>query len=102
MFPHLFPLGKGHYNAAAGRARGRHRNPLRRADYGKLRLRQPRFRRDPQYLFYLLRDSIERQIDAGIYSSTKIKHTKSTVLASFSELTVPAQGSTVFAHSVQT
>jgi hypothetical protein len=76
MFPELFPQGNGHYGFVCDYAeRLCGRAPIRRADYVRVRLQQPRFSRSQPFIFYHLNQYRESIVDAGIYASTKIKRT---------------------------
>ena len=65
-FPHLFPSGRfGEFHT--------HEVKLSSSEYAKSRLlnRDSRFRKDPQYVFFLLWQKEMREIAAGIYNLLK-------------------------------
>ena len=70
-FPTLFPRARGGMNVKVGKEPGERRRKIRPSEYYKYRLqnRDPRFRRDFEYLHVAHFFKLERQVEAGVYAS---------------------------------
>ena len=70
-FPTLFPRARGGMNVKVGDGPGERRRKIRPSEYNKYRLqnRDPRFRRDFEYLHVAHFFKLERQVEAGVYAS---------------------------------